>query len=112
MAIYIVEAINNPVEWEVVLHDEFNRPIDALKKWCELEEDYPTCVTIRLATKNDGLEFIRWCHNNWETVETILSRVDLPYQISFMKEVIEGYWKRNKTSMEWDGDEISPFSFG
>ena len=89
-----------------------DNPEKAIRKWCELSKSYPTLVSIQPGSRRDGLSLIRWAAENFEKVKRILTEYTCPYRIDWMITEIRRQAEAGTTSMQWDGDQLHPFTMG
>ncbi len=108
---FIISAVTGSFG-ELVRSVNEKDPEQAILRWCEFSEKYPTCVSIQPETKEDGLNLLKWAKLNFEKVETYLNRYRCPYRTDWLKTQIFCQVNNNKTSMQWEYDQLFPFCVG
>lgn len=109
---YMVSAITGPFGEPATMPYKSNNPEEAILKWCKLQKDYPTCVSLQAATMEDGLELLKWAQMNFNTVRTYMKDNKCPYKTDWIKDHIDRYVHRRKCSIQWEYDQLFPFSMG
>ena len=87
-------------------------PEKAVEKWCRYSQAYPTCTAIQPKTKEDGMSLLKWAAANEAAVRELLQRYKTPYRADWIMETVRRYASEGRTPMQWDGDQIYPFSMG
>ena len=87
-------------------------PEKAILRWCRYSRKYPTCVSIQPEAQEGGKILLRWASDNIEKVREYLTENKSPYRIDWMIEEIQQQARDGRTSMQWDGDQLHPFSVG
>jgi len=109
---YLISATISPygeqAPGRVYKHD----PGKAIKEWCRVSENYPTCASIQPETKEDGQVLLRWALNNFDTVKKYMREYKVPYKPEWIEKQIRRYVESNRNSMMWSYDEIFPFCMG
>ena len=108
---YRISAITDPFG-EFAGSAEETNPEQAILRWCEYSEKYPTCVCIQPKTNEDGIKLLKWAEDNFDKVSTYLEKYNAPYKISWMKDMISAQLKNGKCSMQWEYDQLFPFCMG
>ncbi len=109
---YIVTAVTGPFGELAKNPETVHSPELAITKWCKLQYGYPTCVAIQPATKEDGMELLKWADANFDKIKKLMEENKCPYKTSYMKEQIKEQVDKNKCSMQWEYDQIFPFCMG
>jgi len=109
---YVISAISSPFGEaagnDAVEHD----PENAIIQWFRYSEKYPTCASLQPQTKEDGLALLKWAKHNFNKLEVWAKEHKCPYKTGWLKEQIEKQVEDNKCSMQWEYDELFPFSMG
>ena len=95
-------------EAPVVEHD----PQNAIIAWFRLGERYPTCVAIQADSEGSAFELLKWAGANRDKMEVWMKEHRCPYRSIFLFDSISSYIKQGRSSMQWEYDQVSPFSFG
>ena len=110
---FLLSAVNAPFREPVSTpKTPVTDPEIIIKRWCRYSKKYPTCVAICPETKQDGLALLNWAKEHFDVVEKYMLQYNCPYKVSWIRDTIDLYVAKNETSMQWDYDQLSPFSFG
>lgn len=108
---YLISATISPLG--ELAEDAFeDDPKNALIKWFQYSEKYPTCVALQPETKEDGLALLEWAHHNPDQLDIWAKEYRCPYKVEWLKEEVADYVHRGKCSMQWNYDQLFPFCMG
>lgn len=109
---YVVSSISSPFG-ERVGNDVHTSDIEtAVEKWFEFSKEYPTCTSLQPQTQEDGTALLKWALLNFEKLEVWAKEYKCPYKMGWFKETLTAQVNNNKCSMQWEYDELYPFSMG
>ena len=109
---YVVSAITSPFGEPVGNPLKTKNPEEAIIKWCELSQTYPTCVSIQADSEETGIKLLKWAGLNRDKMDYYLSIYRCPYKPEWVMDQITSQINNNKTSMQWAFDELFPFCMG
>lgn len=104
----ITSPFGEPVDYGKTEHD----PERAILRWLEYSKKYPTCASIQPQNKEDGLALLKWAKLNFDKLEAYFLKYKCPYKTDWMRDQIDSQVNNNKVDMQWEWDELFPFSIG
>lgn len=87
-------------------------PEKAILAWCRIGQEYPTCASIQADSEKSAFSLLKWADKNADKVRAYLDRYKSPYKPDYILDSVSGYVRNGKSSIQWDYDIVSPFSFG
>lgn len=89
-----------------------NHPEEAIIAWCELNKKYPTCASIQADNEQSAYELLTWADRNKDKLEAYMKKYKCPYKFEWITGIISSYIKKQRSSMQWEYDQVSPFAYG
>ena len=107
-----ISAITSPFGEPVDNGKTTSNPEEAIKQWFVYSKKYPTCASICPETNTDGLELLKWAESNFGKIKTWAEKYRCPYKLNWLQEQITKQITKGDKLIQWEFDEIYPFSMG
>ena len=112
MTKYIVSAITLPFG-EPVGDDLYtDNPEEAVKRWFELQAQYPTCVNIQASNNKTAKELLTWADTNSDRIDALWRDTEkFPYKLHWLKNAVKRMLAKD-SPLQWEYDMLYPFCMG
>ena len=108
---YIISATESPFG-EIADVARFDSAEEAIIKWCELTQIYPTCVSLQAQTDDDARALMQWAFLNDDKMKAYLSKYNVPYKANWFMGQIRSKLSNGGQLIQWGYDEVYPFCKG
>ena len=87
-------------------------PRNAAIAWCRMGEKHRTCASVMADTEEAAYALITWAYENFDELRVYMEEHKCPYKPEWMYKVIESQVEKGHSSLQWEFDQVEPFSFG
>ncbi len=87
-------------------------PESAVRTWFRIGKKNPLFTSLRPATPAEGMTLIKWAAAHPDRIDEWAEKYHCPYKTSYLKDEIAKAAKKGGCSMQWDYDELHPFTMG